>query len=272
MKHVYVFKITSSLIGGITLLANIFDIVYAYLFHRPLFVHFYPIKKKLSKQQKEFLKENINFYKKLNEKSKVYFEHRLAVFIRNYSFIGREGFEVTLEKKVLIAASYVKLTFGMRKYKTKVFDKIVLYPGSFYSIIAKQYHKGEYNPAFKMIIFSWEDFLIGDIITNDNLNLGIHEFVHALTFHGEKSKDISASIFYRGYKNLENFVDKEYGLEAVKKSNYFRSYAFTNKMEFVAVIMEHFFESPLELQQQFPKLYARLEKMLNYKLILNQQL
>ena len=269
MKQLYFFKIITFLIGSITILANSFDVIYAYFYNKPTFVHFYPIKKRVSKQQKQFLKENIKFYKELDEKHKDYFEHRLAVFIRNYHFVGKENFEITPEIMVLIASSYIKLTFGMRRYITTMFEKIIVFPSAFYSAITKQYHKGEYNPAFKMVLFSWEDFLLGDMITYDNLNLGIHEFVHVLTFHGKKSKDVSASIFYRGYKDLITYVKKENRLREIEESNYFRTYAFTNKVEFVAVITEHFFESPQELQQQFPELYLKLEMMLNYKSILN---
>ncbi|TCI91489.1 zinc-dependent peptidase [Tenacibaculum sp. M341] len=116
----------------------------------------------------------------------LFFEHRVAKFIRTYDFIPRNNIEITPEMKVLIASSYVKLTFGMRWYLTKTFNKIIIYPEAYYSLITQQYHKGEFNPALKAIIFSWEDFLIGDIIQNDNINLGIHEFTHAMTFHGSK--------------------------------------------------------------------------------------
>ncbi|TYQ00423.1 hypothetical protein C7447_1011037 [Tenacibaculum adriaticum] len=269
MKHIYIFKLITFLVGGASVIVNSIDIGYAYFFNKPLFVHFYPIKKRLSRQQKDFLKENISFYKDLSDKHKSYFEHRLAIFMREYDFIGRENFDITPEVKVLIACSYVKLTFGMRRHVTSVFNKIVIYPGTFYSMITKQYHKGEFNPGFKMIVFSWEDFLLGDVITNDNLNLGIHEFTHALTFHGKKSKDISASIFFKAYKQISIFLDDEKNLTKIKKSNYFREYALTNKLEFVAVIMEHFFEIPQDLQQQFPLLYNKIERMLNYKSISN---
>ncbi len=160
----------------------------------------------------------------------------------------------------------------MRRYLTKTFDKIIVYPQVYYSLITKQYHKGEFNPALKVIIFSWEDFLIGDVILNDNINLGIHEFTHALTFHGSKSKDISARIFYRKFKNIIEFLTIEKNKKEIVESNFFRNYSHTNDLEFVAVIMERFFKSPLELQQQFPKLYTKIEIMLNYKSILNQQL
>lgn len=140
----------------------------------------------------------------------------------------------------------------MRRYLTTTFDKIIIYPTSFYSIITKQYHKGEFNPRFKSIVFSWEDFLLGDIILNDNLNLGIHEFSHALTFHGRKSKDVSARIYYRLFEEIISFMMDTTNAERIKQSGYFREYALTNKLEFVAVIMEHFFETPEDLQQQFP--------------------
>ncbi|MEE4000682.1 zinc-dependent peptidase [Tenacibaculum sp. FZY0031] len=228
-------------------------------------MHFYLVKKKLAKKKKEFLVENVRFYKKLDEKQKVYFEHRLTKFIRTYDFVERDNFELIPEAKVLIAASYVKLTFGMRKYRTTTFDKIIVYPTSFYSSITKQYHKGEFNPKLKSIVFSWEDFLLGDMVLNDNLNLGIHEFSHALTFHGRKLKDVSARIYYRLFEEITSFMDDKANAERIKLSGYFRAYALTNKLEFVAVIMKHFFKTPEDLQQQFLQLYKKNQLMLNFK-------
>ncbi len=267
MKHIFFVKYSAILLGLFGAGINVIESIYVYVFNKPIFVHLYLVKKKLPKKKKEFLIENILFYNKLSDKYKSYFEHRLTKFIRTYDFVERDGFELTPEAKVLIASSYVKLTFGMRKYLTTTFNKIVVYPNSFYSIITKQYHKGEFNPAFKMIVFSWEDFLLGDAINNDNLNLGIHEFTHALTFHGRKSKDVSARIFYSVFTEITNFINSKENFEAIKESNYFREYALTNKLEFVAVIMEHFFETPDDLQKKFPKLYKRIEVMLNYKSI-----
>ncbi len=265
MKHIFIIKYLAILFGFLGLGVNIIESIYVYIFNKPIFVHLYLVKKKLPRNKKEFLVKNISFYQKLSDKHKDYFEHRLAKFIRNYDFIERENFELTPEIKVLIGSSYIKLTFGMRKYLTTTFDKIVIYPSNFYSVITKQYHKGEFNPGFKMVVFSWEDFLLGDVILNDNLNLGIHEFTHALTFHGRKSKDVSARIFYRVFEEITAFMNDENNIEPIRESNYFRAYAMTNKLEFVAVIMEHFFETPEDLKRQLPKLYGRIKIMLNYK-------
>lgn len=264
MKPIFLLKYTATILGFIGVGANILESVYVYMFNKPIFVHFYPIKKKLPKKKKEFLEENIAFYQKLDAKQKVYFEHRLTKFFRTYDFIERDSFNITPEIKVLIASSYIKLTFGMRRYLTTTFDKIIVYPTSFYSTITKQYHKGEFNPGLKSIVFSWEDFLLGDVILNDNLNLGIHEFSHALTFHGRKSKDVSARIYYRLFEEITSFMNDKTNRDKIKASGYFREYALTNKLEFVAVIMEHFFETPEDLQQQFPQLYTKIKVMLNY--------
>ena len=267
MKHFFVIKYIAILISFLGVIINIVEAIYVSLFNKPIFVHLYLVKKKLSKRKKAFLVKNVSFYNSLNDKHKSYFEHRLTKFVRTYEFIERENFELTPEKKVLIASSYIKLTFGMRKYLTATFDKILVYPKVFYSVVTKKYHKGEFNPAFKMIIFSWEDFLLGDVVMNDNLNLGIHEFTHALSFHGSKSKDVSAKIFYRVFEEITKFMNSKENIEKIKVSNYFREYALTNKLEFVAVIMEHFFETPQDLERRFPELYKKIEIMLNYKSI-----
>ncbi len=272
MRSIYILKFILSAIGFLTVISNIIESIYIYLFDKPIFVHLYFVKKKLSQQKKAFLVNNITFYNKLDESYKAYYEHRIARFLRTYDFIERDGFKLTSDAKVLLASSYVKLTFGMRRYLTNTFNKIIIYPEAYYSLITKQYHKGEYNPALKLILFSWEDFLLGDMITNDNINLGIHEFTHALTFHGSKSKDASARIFYRSFNSLTAFLNHNDYIEEIKASNYFRAYGFTNKVEFVAVIMEHFFESPNDLKKQFPELFTKVATMLNYNAILNKQL
>ncbi len=160
------------------------------------------------------------------------------------------------------------LTFGYRDYLLKTLDKFIIYPKVSYSQINKAHHKGEYNPSYKAIIFSWEDFIEGYDISNDNFNLGIHEIVHAMHFDylREINESISASIFINQYQKLLQFLKKdELYKDNLVKSKYLRNYAFTNNFEFIAVLIEAFFETPLELKIQFPEVYNYVKKMLNYK-------
>jgi Mlc titration factor MtfA (ptsG expression regulator) len=232
---------------------------------KPFFVHFCPFPKKISSEAVHFLNSKFPFYTRLSDKKKTYFEHRIAVFVDNYEFVSRGNFVITEEVKVHIAATITMLSFGMRHYLCTVFDKIIIYPSVYYSNLSKQYHKGEFNPNAKAVVFSWEDFQKGYDISNDNLNLGIHEFAHVLHHHGLQSNDTSAMLFSRMYNEINDEVSISSVREQLIQSNYFRVYAFTNQFEFLAVILENFFETPLEFENQFPDLYAKVALMLNFK-------
>ena len=239
---------------------------YVSLFGKPIFIHFYPIKKSLTYSQVLLLESQFQFYRKLSDKEKMYFEHRVFKFITKFEFIGREKFEITDEVKVLIAATSVMLTFGMRNYLYKVIDKIIVYPSIYFSNSSNDYHKGEFNPMMRAIVFSWEDFLAGYDISNDNLNLGIHEFTHVLHFQSLKIDDVSSNIFSKNFNDIRNQIHFPANRKSLFDSNYFRSYAYTNDFEFLAVLIEHYFETPEEFKIKFPALYKKVGSMLNYEI------
>ena len=85
------------------------------------------------------------FYNRLCPERKVYFEHRFKEFIGNYQFVGKE-IVITEQMQMLIAGTYVMLTFGMRNYLIRLFYKIIISQSSYCSTVNKEYHKGEFNP------------------------------------------------------------------------------------------------------------------------------
>ncbi|SEP24316.1 hypothetical protein SAMN05444671_4742 [Flavobacterium sp. CF108] len=248
------------------LLIIIFRIIepaYLLFFNKPLYIFWYPVLNKLNGFDKTILREEFPYYLNLSDKKKSYFEHRVKSFIKRYNFIGKE-IEVTQEMKLIIAGTYVMLTFGMRNYLFELFDNIIIYPSVYYSTINQEYHKGEYNPRMKAVVFSWEDFLSGHQ-TKDNINLGLHEFGHVLHFYSRKSSDPGAVIFYDEFTEIEKYFDNEDLKNQLKEKHYFRDYAYTNKFEFLAVIFEHFFETPEIFKKEFPKLYEHVKAMINFK-------
>ena len=209
-----------------------------------------------------------SYFINLTSKQQLYFEHRLATFIRTYDFIGRDGYEVNAETKVLIGSSYVMLTFGKRKYITDVFNRIIIYPDTFLSTITKKKHKGEFNPAYKTVVFSWRHFLEGITIKNDNINLGIHEFTHIVHIKSMKRNDMSSAVFKKEYQRLIDYIQKnEVVRKRILESNYFRVYAFENQYEFVAVLIETFIETPDEFRRKFPAIYKKIKRMLNFNFL-----
>jgi len=238
---------------------------YGFVFGRPLYVHFCPFPKKISPEAVRFLNAQFPFYVQLSTKDKVYFEHRVACFLDKYEFVSREGFVITEEVKVHVVATLAMLSFGMREYLSDVFERVIIYPSIYFSRITKQYHKGEFNPNTKTVVFSWDDFQKGFEIASDNLNLGIHEFAHVLHHHGLESSDSGAVLFSRMYAVInDDMADAAFRKQLVE-SKYFRLYAFTNQFEFLAVILEHYFETPLEFEERFPDLYRKVGLMLNQK-------
>jgi Mlc titration factor MtfA (ptsG expression regulator) len=252
------------LFGFLLFTVIIFRIVepaYMLIFNKPLYLYFYLFPKKLTSHQKQILEKEFLFYKKLTHKKKIYFEHRVKSFITQYKFIGKENLLITDEIKIIIAGTYIQLTFGMRHYLIGLFQRIVIYPKVYYSNANQNYHKGEFNPMMKAIVFSWEDYLLGHATSNDNINLGFHEFSHVLHFHCLKSNEPSAIIFYDGLTKItQHFND-----ENLRNKGYFRDYAFENQFEFLAVVFENFFETPHDLKVHYPELYDQLVLMINLK-------
>ena len=241
------------------------EIAYVMRKKKPLFIHKYLFLRRLTQKQRFILKQRFSFYNKLTKLQQRYFRHRVASFIKDKDFIVRDGLVMTDEIKVLISATAVMLTFGFRNFYIGLISKIFIYPSSFLSITNQNYHKGAFNPRLKAIVLSWEDFKEGYEISDDNLNLGIHEFTHAIHLNSRKEHDVSSNIFQDSFNELISLLTSNDELkQKLITSKYFRKYAYSNQYEFIAVIIETFIETPQEFKSQFPLIYNKIKEMLNF--------
>lgn len=240
------------------------EAIYMYLFNKPFFVHQYRKLEILSPSEIGFLKKHSDFYSKLNPKYQAYFQHRVHKFLQKYEFIPREEIVITQEMKVMVAATAVQLTFGFRTYLMSIFQYIVIYPDIYQSTITDNWHKGEFNPRMKAIVFSWKHFEEGFQSNSDNLNLGYHEFAHALNVHGLQSSDASAAHFAWLYKKMMEYLKNPLVQKRLIASEYFRIYAYSNQFEFFAVLIEHFFETPELFKREFPILFKKMQQMIYF--------
>jgi len=220
-------------------------------------------KRELNEFHRGLLVRYSTFYKRLSISDKKRFEHRVRRFIENHNFIGREGVVITPRMKLLISSTAVMLTFGMRRYLFSEFDNIIIYPKDYMSNITKRQHKGETNPRLRTIVFSWDDFMEGVKIEHDNLNLGLHELTHAMHLSFLKHKSFTAIVFLDHFSTLlEKLKDRKLQRKIVN-SGYLRQYGFRNEYEFLAVLVEHFFETPQEFNKKLPEIYNMVRQMLN---------
>jgi MtfA peptidase len=211
---------------------------------------------------RDILQKYFPFYRQLDDLNKNKFVQKVCNFIYGKRFIPRNIDQITVEARVLIAATAVQLTFGLADVYLQHFNKILVYPNDYYSSITKKYHKGEVNPRFGIIVISWQSFVEGFVSPNDAVNLGLHEMAHALRLENLiRSEDYK---FFDG--ELIAKFDEHAGV-LCRSTNwsdtFFRPYACANEHEFFAVAVENFFERPSEFKNALPDLYAILSKLLN---------
>lgn len=212
---------------------------------------------------RELLGKYFRYYKGLTPENKRSFEKRVCNFIYAKRFIPRNMPEVPVEMAVFIAATAVQLTFGLPNVYLQHFDKILVYPDTYYSAITKHYHKGEVNPAFGIIVLSWEHFKEGFIHAQDAINLGLHEMAHALRLENiirsEEFHFFDQALLTR----FDDFAHKVCNDMEHEDESFFRPYACSNVHEFFSVAVENFFERPDAFKKEMPELYHILSRLLN---------
>ena len=212
---------------------------------------------------RDILQKYFPYYQKLNEQDKTKFERKVCNFMYGKRFIPRDIDEVTIEARVLIAATAVQITFGLPDVYLRHFNKILVYPDEYYSVLFRRYHKGEVNPRFGVIVLSWQSFVDGMIYPNDAKNLGLHEMAHALRLETMlRSSDyplFDEDLFDEFDEHARNVCSQIENWS----DTFFRPYACANEHEFFSVSIEHFFERPEDLKNEMPRLYEILVKLLN---------
>lgn len=209
----------------------------------------------------QLLHSNFKFYRALPIRSQKLFRRRVRVFLEGRTFHGRHGIVVTEEMQVLLSACAVKITFGLDHFVLDSFQNIFIYPKEYYSNNTGNMHKGETHPV-GAIVFSWKDFLHGIENEADNLNLGLHEFSHAFVLELKKG-NIPDEKLAEHFLELKRIIFKPEIREAVVQHGYLREYADENYMEFFAVCIESYFETPDQFNQHMPAVYKQFCKMLN---------
>lgn len=161
-----------------------------------------------------------------------------------------------------IAASAVQLTLGLETWDLSYFKQVLVYPSDYKSPATGKYHKGETNMG-GFICFSWKAFQEGNAIPNDKVNLGLHEFAHALRFNGVRGDE--TDYFFENYfaRWLACAYSEFKKLQKNPTGSIFRKYGGVNINEFFSVAVETFFEAPMEFKAALPALYKQTSILLN---------
>jgi Mlc titration factor MtfA (ptsG expression regulator) len=195
-------------------------------------------------------------------------EALMGAFLAEKEFVGCNGLVVTDEMRATIAALACLLVLGRRGHYDEL-HSILVYPAAFWvedevedeSGVVEQRRRVLSGEAWQSsrIILSWEDVLEAAREPGSGYNVALHEFAHYLDAEGlglagsdrplaDWADDLAAE-----FESLLDTVDRG-------DDTFLDPYAAEDEGEFFAVASEDFFDRPVELRAEHPRLYGLLRE------------
>lgn len=227
---------------------NLYQEIWFRLFHGPVF--------------HRFLNHKYPYYTRLTWPQKLKFLRLVRDHYEYFEFIPRDNVNLTRAMKAIICCGASQVVFGLPAESLTYFEKIIVYSDYYNSKYTHKVHKGEVNPGFRLIVFSWRGVKEGMDRPDDGLNLMLHEFAHALWLEHKLMQHQYTVLDEDLIAKFEQLaLDEMHALRA-HEHHFLRRYAFENIEEFFAVTVENFFERPEKFSEQLPHLYSILAKIL----------
>jgi hypothetical protein len=202
------------------------------------------------------------YYQQLDLQERELFIRRAWIFFNEKRFEARIIEQVTFRMRTVISCYAAQLTFGLPDIRLVHFKTIIVYPQSYRSTITNQFHKGEANPN-GAVIFSWKDLTEGHNAASDGVNLGMHEFAHALRLENVTIDAETDFLDRAALGRFNTLAEREMSrMRMFSNDHFLRAYGAENPQEFFAVCVENFFERPAVFSEQLPDVYDTLTQIL----------
>ena len=197
----------------------------------------------------------------------------IQIFLAEKRFEGCDGFEITDEVRLAIAAQACLLLLHRETDVYPLLTSILVYPETFVApvtihepggvVIEDEEERDGESWDTGAVVLSWSEVVESAADPHDGYNVVFHEFAHQLDDEWgvadgapslpEKSMyDEWARVFGREYDALVEAADRG-------GRTFFDEYGAESPAEFFAVVTEYFFELPAELRSRCPELYDLLE-------------
>ena len=195
-------------------------------------------------------------------------------FLREKTFEGVGGLEVTTEMRLVIAAQACLLLLHHDGSCYPGVRSVILYPSTFlprrpeldgrsYGGVApdSQPLLGEHTHG--AIVLAWDSSLHGAADLGDGQNVVLHEFAHELDREDGYVDGIpllEAPSSTRSWSRvLQGRFDELRRTSQDGQPDVLNAYGATNRAEFFAVATEAFFTRPVEVRTRYPDLYDELK-------------
>jgi MtfA peptidase len=215
----------------------------------------------ITSAQLAILERRWHLWALLNATEQERMKRLIGLFLATMTWEGAQGFEVTEEMQVLIAAQACLLLLGLPIDEYPATDSVILHPGTMrlrgehqlggglrsdgvMSLDGQAHYRGP-------VLLSWSAVLSEMNAPERGRNVVLHEFAHQLDM-------VDGSV-----DGTPPFDDDEARLQWMRVCTeafeappaVLRDYAFTNPAEFFSVVTETFFCQSLRLKEAEPVLY-----------------
>ena len=201
-------------------------------------------------------------YRRLPPEFRRRFEEQVRSFVADRRITGVKV-EVTDELRVLAAASAVTISVGWPDYDWSEAREVLLYPESFgrdFAHSPEADHAGVADP-WGIVILSVPALRGSFERPDDGYHVGIHEFAHLLDVEATRFDGIPSWLSDRGIREWEQLRDEE--MKRLQSGDsVLDEYGAFDRVEFLAVAMESFFERPVALREKHRELYEMLRSYL----------
>lgn len=222
--------------------------------------------------QRQWLRQQWPLYRQLPSDVQLRLHKSIQKFLADKEFIGCDGFVVTPQARLLIAAQASLLSINQVDGHYPELRQILVYPDAFVvptqhvgaSGVVTQHNEIRLGESWTQgqVILSWRHTQAGAAAPYDGQNLVFHEFAHQLDQLSGQANGAppqpTLALQQRWAQQMPRLYENFCHDLAHGKERLLDPYATTNPAEFFAVAVECFFEKPVELQRDSPSLYLLL--------------
>jgi len=219
------------------------------------------------------IQRHVVFFHRLSGSDRTELLGHIQVFLAEKRFEGCDGFLITDEVRVTIAAQACLLLLHRGTDYFPLMLTILVYPLTYMAEEKRQVGEhlweegtvsrlGETGRRMGSLVLSWGAVKHGAADPADGKNVVLHEFAHQLDFENEAADGVPGLSTREQQIAWAEVMRSEYAsLRAADESGIptlLDTYGATNPAEFFAVSVEAFFEQPRALRAHHAKLYAEL--------------
>ncbi|NGP87320.1 zinc-dependent peptidase [Fodinibius halophilus] len=234
------------------------------------------MKKPLPDEWKQILHQQVPYVQHLPPELEQKLNGLINIFVKEKSFEGCAGLEITDEIRITVAAQACILLLGIEDLSSfyEGLRSVLIYPETYVarvksnrnSFFVEEGYQRRHGEAWSRghVVLAWNEVQNGASDIHDGRNLVFHEFAHQLDYDYGATNEIESTGDESTFLSWGWVVGKEYNklLEAIRKNQHtlIDEYGATNLAEFFAVVTESFFEQPRALKKKHPELYRQLQQ------------